>query len=132
METNTVNRVLKRAKELNIHWPLDEFPKIVQEASNKRMPDFECIRSTWLYGASKAIRKNIRNYYLKPPAKRLIKNAKFDPPEASIMDIAYALLADAILNRIAHDSYRINIKSIDTEHDISMREIYGLDKSLRE
>lgn len=41
-------------------------------------------------------------------------------------------LADAILDRIAHDSYRINIKSIDPEHDISMREIYGLDKSLRE
>lgn len=41
-------------------------------------------------------------------------------------------LADAILDRIAHDSYRINIKSVDPEHDISMREIYGLDKSLRE
>lgn len=32
---------------------------------------------------------------------------------------------------IAHDSYRINIKNIDTEHDISMREVYGLDKTLR-
>ena len=29
-------------------------------------------------------------------------------------------------------SYRINIKSIDAEHDISMREVYGLDKTLRE
>ena len=41
-------------------------------------------------------------------------------------------LADAIIDRIAHDSYRINIKSIDAAHDISMREVYGLDKTLRE
>ena len=30
-------------------------------------------------------------------------------------------LADAIVDRIAHDSYSINITSIDPEHDISMR-----------
>lgn len=41
-------------------------------------------------------------------------------------------LADAIIDRIAHDSYRINITSIDSEYDISMREVYGLDKALRE
>ena len=41
-------------------------------------------------------------------------------------------LADAILDRIAYDSYRINIRGIDIEHDISMREVYELDKSLRE
>ena len=41
-------------------------------------------------------------------------------------------LVDAIIDRIAHDSYRINITSIDAEHDISMREVYGLDKTLRE
>ena len=41
-------------------------------------------------------------------------------------------LADAIIDRIAHDSYRINITSIDTAHDKSMREVYGLDKTLRE
>ena len=41
-------------------------------------------------------------------------------------------LADAIIDRIAHDSYVINITSIDPEKDISMREVYGLDKSLRE
>ena len=35
-------------------------------------------------------------------------------------------------HHIAHDSYRINITSINAEHDISMREVYGLDKSLRE
>ena len=34
-------------------------------------------------------------------------------------------LADAILDRIAYDSYRINIRGIDIEHDISMREVYG-------
>jgi len=41
-------------------------------------------------------------------------------------------LADAIIDRIAHDSYVINITSIDDAHDISMREVYGLDKNLRE
>ena len=39
---------------------------------------------------------------------------------------------DAIIDRIIHASYRINITSIDAEHDISMWEIYGLDKALRE
>ncbi len=38
-------------------------------------------------------------------------------------------LADAILDRIMHDSYKINITSIDPTKDISMREVYGLDKS---
>ena len=41
-------------------------------------------------------------------------------------------LADAILDRIVHDAYMINIESIDPKRDISMREIYGLDKSLIE
>ena len=41
-------------------------------------------------------------------------------------------LADAIIDRIAHDSYQINITSINAEHDRSMREVYGLDKSMRE
>ena len=38
---------------------------------------------------------------------------------------------DAIIDRIAYDSYQINITSIDAEHDRSMREVYGLDKSMR-
>lgn len=41
-------------------------------------------------------------------------------------------LADAILDRIVHDAYMINIQSIDPSKDVSMREVYGLDKSLRE
>ena len=41
-------------------------------------------------------------------------------------------LADAIIDRIAHDSYCINITSIDAEHNRSMREVYGLNKALRE
>ena len=39
---------------------------------------------------------------------------------------------EAILDPIAHDTYMINIQSIDESKDISMREIYGLDKSLLE
>lgn len=41
-------------------------------------------------------------------------------------------LADAILDRIVHDAYKINIESLDPTKDISMREVYGLDKSLNE
>lgn len=41
-------------------------------------------------------------------------------------------LSDAILDRIVHDAYKINIESIDPTKDISMREVYGLDKSLSE
>lgn len=41
-------------------------------------------------------------------------------------------LADAILDRIMHDAYKINIENIDSSKDISMREVYGLDKSLSE
>lgn len=36
-------------------------------------------------------------------------------------------LADAIMDRISYDSYKINIESIDSAKDISMREVYGLD-----
>lgn len=39
-------------------------------------------------------------------------------------------LTDAIMDRIAFDSYKSPIKSIDPEKDISMREVYGLDPSL--
>ena len=35
-------------------------------------------------------------------------------------------IADAILDRIVHDSYLIEIQYIDNEHDKSMREIYGI------
>jgi DNA replication protein DnaC len=35
-------------------------------------------------------------------------------------------LADAILDRIVHDAYKINITSSDPFRDISMREVYGL------
>lgn len=39
-------------------------------------------------------------------------------------------LSDAILDRIVHDSYKINIESIDPSKDFSMREVYGIDKRL--
>ena len=35
-------------------------------------------------------------------------------------------LSDAILDRIIHDSYEINITSVTPDKDISMREVYGL------
>ena len=36
-------------------------------------------------------------------------------------------LADAIMDMIAYNSYKINIESSDPSRDISMREVYGLD-----
>ena len=35
-------------------------------------------------------------------------------------------LADAIMDRITYDSYKIDIESIDPKKDLSMREVYGL------
>jgi len=36
-------------------------------------------------------------------------------------------LADAIMDRIVYDAYKINIESVDPTKDLSMREVYGLD-----
>ena len=38
-------------------------------------------------------------------------------------------LADAIMDRIVYDAYKINIESIDPSRDLSMREVYGIDKN---
>ena len=38
-------------------------------------------------------------------------------------------LAEAILDRIVYDAYKINIECIDPAKDLSMREVYGLDKN---
>ena len=63
----TVNRVLRRAKELDISWPLDEsdtdavlaekfFPSVNQVTSNRRMPDYAYIRKELLRnGVSKKL-----------------------------------------------------------------------------
>ena len=39
-----------------------------------------------------------------------------------------ATIADAVLDRIVHDSYTIEIRSADRENQTSMREVYGLQK----
>ena len=39
-------------------------------------------------------------------------------------------LADAIMDRIAYNSYKINIESVDPAKDLSMRAVYGLDQSI--
>ena len=41
-------------------------------------------------------------------------------------------LADAIMDRISYDSYKINIEYIDKTKDRSMREVYGLDPAMSE
>lgn len=42
-----------------------------------------------------------------------------------------ATVADAILDRIVHDSHNIEIQYIDKEHDRSMREIYGIESQIK-
>ena len=39
-------------------------------------------------------------------------------------------LADAIMDRISYDSYKIDIESVDLSKDLSMREVYGLDPAM--
>ena len=39
-------------------------------------------------------------------------------------------LADAIMDRISYDSYKIDIESVDPAKDLSMREVYGLDPAM--
>lgn len=39
-------------------------------------------------------------------------------------------LTEAIMDRLAYDSYKISIESLNPEKDISMREVYGLDPAL--
>ena len=39
-------------------------------------------------------------------------------------------LADAIMDRIVYDAYKINIENIDPSKDISMREVYGIDQNM--
>ena len=43
-----------------------------------------------------------------------------------------ARLAEAILDRIKHDAYRINIVPTNPENYRSMREVYGLDPVMAE
>lgn len=38
-------------------------------------------------------------------------------------------LADAIMDRISYDSYKIDIESIDPSKDLSMREVYGMNQT---
>ena len=37
-------------------------------------------------------------------------------------------LAEAIMDRIVYDAYKIDIVSIDPSKDVSMRKVYGLDQ----
>lgn len=46
------------------------------------------------------------------------------------LSVANQTLTEAIMDRIAYDSYKIMIESTDPEKDISMREVYGLDPAL--
>lgn len=46
------------------------------------------------------------------------------------LSATHQTLTEAIMDRVAYDSYKISIESLDPEKDISMREVYGLDPAL--
>ena len=60
------------------------------------------------------------------------KNKKCGVERLSLIHICESTLADAIMDRISYDSYKINIESIDPSKDLSMREVYGLDPAQAE
>lgn len=117
----TVNRVLKRAKKLHISWPLDAnetdavlaekfFPSAKQVKTNKRMPDYDYIRKELLRnGVSK---KLLWTEYMEEC------RANGDEP----------LMYSQFCYHIQQDEQKHRATSIDAEHDISMREVYGLNK----
>lgn len=49
-----------------------------------------------------------------------------------LIEMRLSSMADAIMDRISYDSYKINIESIDPSKDLSMREVYGLDPAQAE
>ena len=76
---NTVSKVLKKADEINISWPLDEtmtddalenilFPK-EKSATNKRMPDYAYIRKELLRNGVSKKTLNLGSNALKSSAK---------------------------------------------------------------
>ena len=54
----------------------------------------------------------------------------FIVPELDLLGGDDNPLADAIMDRIIYDAYKINIESIDPSKDISMREVYGIDQNM--
>lgn len=124
-----VNRVLKHARELVISWPLDKsdtdavlaekiFPSVKQVKSNKRMPDYNYNYKELLQRRCKKISTIFCSQY--EFEEWYDQLGGDDSP-----------LADVIIDRIAQDSYRINVTSIGAKHDTLMLEVYGLDKTLR-
>lgn len=167
----TVNRVLKRAKELNIFWPLEAnetdavlaeklFPSAQKQVSStKRMPDFNYIQKELLRNG---VNKKVQAKYANPILLIIDEWLLLKPTEAEQHDILELLhrrrkksstifcsqydpsgcydqlggddspLAEAILDRIKHDAYKINIIPTDPDNYRSMREVYGLDPALSE
>ena len=137
---STINKLI----EMRLTAMADAFRIQKDDSSMKDVP-FED-RFGMLVDIEYTSRKNNR-------LKRLIRKADFEQPDASVAAIDYpsgksstifcsqfreedwyqqlcggeSTLADAIMDRISYDSYKIDIESTDPSKDISMRELYGLD-----
>ena len=134
---NTVAKVLKKAAEINLSWPLDfdmtdstleelMFPKD-KSATNKRMPNFDYIRKELLRnGVNK---KLLWVEYCEESSTIFCSQFRESEWYQQICD-GESTLADAIMDRISYDSYKIDIESVDPAKDLSMREVYGLDPAM--
>ena len=148
----TVNKVLKAARDHSISWPIDDamtdaaleerlFSKAPKVSPTKQMPDFNYIRKELLKnGVNK---KLLRTEYLetcRQSGANPLMYSQFCYYIQKDHDSGWydqlggddRPLAEAILDKIKHDAYKINIIPVDPENYRSMREVYGLDKSISE
>jgi hypothetical protein len=116
---NTVAKVLTRAEELAVSWPLPE-----------RTTDGDLERQFFPKSASSSRRLPDREFLHKEPRHKrssTIFCSQF-APAGWHGKIGELTLADAILDRIVHDSYQITIES--SGSDFSMRELYGINQKV--
>ena len=178
---NTVAKVLKKAAEINLSWPLDfdmtdsaleelMFPKTYMacafgmEACKHyysvryvRLPDLlldlQAARDNGTF--SNALKKYTKPIVLildewlllkltEAEARNLFELIHKRRKKSSTIFCSQfresewyqqicdgeSTLADAIMDRISYDSYKIDIESVDPAKDLSMREVYGLDPAM--
>ncbi|MBO5604018.1 MAG: ATP-binding protein [Acidaminococcaceae bacterium] len=120
----TVNRILKRAKEINLYWPLDE-NETDAVIAEKLFPSAPLQISS---GNETEQHDILELLHQRRKRSSTIFCSQYD--FAGWYDQLggdESTLAEAILDRIKYDAYRINIIPADASQYRSMREVYGMD-----
>ena len=142
MSRNTISKVLKCAKELDISWPLDHdmtdsvleemlFPKDGRLLTIKRF----LIIDEWLLLKPTEIEQHdiLELLHRRRKKSSTIFCAQYDTSGwYNQLGGDDSPLAESILDRIKHDAYKINIIPTDPTSYKSTREVYGLDPTLSE